>query len=782
MNLSKEQKIITDENLRNVIISAGAGSGKTECLTTFLANVAKKIDLSRIIAMTFTNKAAAELKLRLYDKLAKLDSKQKDKVFSARIGTFHSLLLDILKENTLHLEDLALDSLSNIASDIELAKYKEEAFDKLIKNLDKEDIKLLEFLNNGINPSFKGLKELIENAKDLEEIDFNDYSEKEYLAFLKSNFIEEDAYLLKEHADYYNSLKKVDSLKELEKLLLLKDEDLFKKKNKKDPNHEVFNESRMILLKRLENIKDLYLPNDFYTNSLSQNQELKKIFAKLFKSYRNYYKEIKNNNRQIDFDDIEKACLNLLKKHNEIAEKYKNQFDLICIDEFQDTSSIQFEIIKLIANNNLYIVGDTKQSIYSFRKANPKLMNDLISDKHFSFYELADNYRSNKGIVVFNNFLFTKLFKEGIFKKEYEYYKNQNAKADYPYLIPRLHITNTDEEKDLELSEKYYINATKKDDLAISAKILQLIKEKKERYPGEKIAILFRNNNEKNSLIKILKREKIKFSARSNIGYFNYHPIRVLSDCLNYLISNRKEYLYSLLNALYGYELEALIDVSEDNLPENFIEDMKILNYYLRRFDYTSLFAYLLQINGYYQKLNDTLRASIDLFLYDKNLVKYAPKELIKLIDLAYSKQEKGISLDMEDNDTVELLTMHESKGLSKDHVIIYASATYRDNNNDSYLIYDGINFKYKVGDKLFPGINYLINKKYKKDLLYSEYLRIYYVALTRAKKSLELVCGSIKESQDDYLKKMKKYDSFVSLLIALESQSDRKIVEILYE
>jgi DNA helicase-2/ATP-dependent DNA helicase PcrA len=102
----------------------------------------------------------------------------------------------------------------------------------------------------------------------------------------------------------------------------------------------------------------------------------------------------------IDFGDLINYTLELFQKRPLILEKYRQQFKYILVDEFQDTNKVQLEILKLIAKNNVTIVGDQKQSIYGFRGANFGNLEDFKS--HFKNYEevyLHENYRSSKSVI-----------------------------------------------------------------------------------------------------------------------------------------------------------------------------------------------------------------------------------------------------------------------------------------------------------------------------------------------------------------------------------------------
>ena len=141
--------------------------------------------------------------------------------------------------------------------------------------------------------------------------------------------------------------------------------------------------------------------HEFIKNDENKNQ------PKFLLIYRTYINKCKQN-QNMDFDDLLVNTLNLFRKNNSILEKYQEIFKYILIDEFQDTNILQLEIIKLLAkkNNNLCVVGDDSQSIYSFRGAN--INNILNFNKLYplaKIFKLEENYRSTKIILKAANSL-----------------------------------------------------------------------------------------------------------------------------------------------------------------------------------------------------------------------------------------------------------------------------------------------------------------------------------------------------------------------------------------
>ena len=265
------------------LVLAGAGSGKTRVLTERIIKLIDDgISPYNILAITFTNKAAKEMRDRVELQLGSLT----DSIF---IGTFHSFGLRILREN-----------------------YREFGFTSNITILDTDDSKAL-------------VKRILKD----EELDSKDYDIKHIINRI--------------------SKAKNDGISPIEyKRLFLNEED--------------------------------------------------QIIAMV---YDKYLKLLKENN-SVDFDDLLLMPVELFKRDKNILEKYQERFKYILIDEYQDTNSIQYELCKLMAKkyNNIFVVGDANQSIYSWRNADYKNILNFERDyKNAKVVLLEENYRSTNNIL-----------------------------------------------------------------------------------------------------------------------------------------------------------------------------------------------------------------------------------------------------------------------------------------------------------------------------------------------------------------------------------------------
>ena len=279
------------------IISAGAGSGKTRVLTYKIAYlISSHVPPSSILALTFTNKAANEMKSRIVELL---DNRSANELW---MGTFHSIFLRILRENFEYLSD----------------KYKLNKYFTIYDQNAKNTI---------LDP------------------------------------------IIEKHIEEYKNAKKKDERKIIQEILFDISDDISKIKN----------ECKSI---------------DEYSNDLSRHS------TKIKKIYDEYVNKCRNSNA-MDFDDILLYTYNMLNDSEVIASKYKSLFKYILVDEYQDTNTIQFNIINLIhgKNCNICVVGDDAQCIYSFRGSKIENIQKFIKTYSPLQFKLSTNYRSTKTIV-----------------------------------------------------------------------------------------------------------------------------------------------------------------------------------------------------------------------------------------------------------------------------------------------------------------------------------------------------------------------------------------------
>jgi len=344
-------------------------------------------------------------------------------------------------------------------------------------------------------------------------------------------------------------------------------------------NNDYITEEKLdTLINSIGYIKNMLITPEEFLNEF-------KIDINNFKNIFDTYERYKRSNNLIDFDDMLTLSLEILKKDKYLLNKYRNRFDYIQVDEGQDTSKAQIEIIHALAHpkHNLFVVADDDQSIYGFRGAYPKgLFNFNKVYKNGKVFYMEQNYRSSKNIVsVCNRFIkqntlrYDKnIFTQNSFVEPINIIKVNTLKEQYEYLINEL------------LSKEDYGNS----------------------------AILYRNNISAIGIIEYLDRNNLPFYMKDiKINFFNHW---VVQDILNFLLLSQDNSNIECFEKIY-FKMKGFISKKQLNY-------IKTLNYN------QSVFNRLLKCPG----INEFYRKNfLELKLDFKKLSKMPPYEGILYIE-----------------------------------------------------------------------------------------------------------------------------------------------------
>ncbi len=393
-----------DEDLR---ILAGAGSGKTTVLVRrFLHAVTeKKVSPENILAITFTDKAAHEMKKRLVLEFEALGLESaRRKLENAAIGTIHSFCARLLKENPIESGvDPAFQILSEGESDILISKI----IDRLLEEETEKEgwQKLLSDI--GEDSARRCLKDLYDKSQALggEEILLRS-------ADFKADKIEAKARMMKcaQGIPEANGVKLKTALTspaqgwDLVNAVHEAAAGLEKKGPQKEAAKEV-----LALCQRwtAAMIQELAVP---------AKVELVRVFSR----FKDAYDREKRQRASYDFEDLLFLAHKLLSserpEQSRIRRRYQKKFTYIFVDEYQDTSPLQAKIIELLkCPGNLFVVGDVQQSIYGFRYADPEVFASLGPKSDARSIVLADNFRSRPEVLDFVNAFFDSVFPKAHF-------------------------------------------------------------------------------------------------------------------------------------------------------------------------------------------------------------------------------------------------------------------------------------------------------------------------------------------------------------------------------
>ena len=538
---TKEQEQAIFQKNSNILVAAAAGSGKTAVLVERIINkvINEKIDIDKILVVTFTNAAASEMRQRILEAIyKKIDENPKDIHLQRQINllnkssicTIHSFCLDVIK-NYFYEIDVSANFRIGDTAEIELLKEDvlEELFEEKYLNNDKEFIKLI---NNFT--TYKGdepLKELILKIYNyIQSAPFPDewiqqkaemFNLKENIDFSQtiwgqillkeflSQVLESKLKLqnVQKNLNRFFELEKfstviandIDQLEKLEKSIKTDTKDLWEKtyinanelKFDKWPvdrkaTIDYKNEAKEIrdkVKKELDaSIKKIFIYNSKEaTTDIFDMYKLLVSLKDIILEFEQKFSDAKRQKNIIDFHDIEHYALKILVKKDEngeykptdVANKIKEKFNEIDIDEYQDSNLVQENILNSISNGkNIFMVGDVKQSIYKFRQARPELFIEKY-EKYLDVEQensdgmkikLFKNFRSRKNILDITNIIFENIMSKELGDINYDENEYLNLGANYEeppenikeYAgLAELHIIDLSNKED----EDIYINS-----------------------------------------------------------------------------------------------------------------------------------------------------------------------------------------------------------------------------------------------------------------------------------------------------------------------------------
>ncbi len=498
MGLTKNQQLCVNTLDKPIVVSAGAGSGKTFTLTARIVNALKSgyiSDISEVLAITFTNKAAAEIKSRVKSALSEAGmQKQALKVDSAWVSTIHGMCSRILQAHALEiginpnfkviegtlskqLLDLAInevlgseDALVNAAEGVDAQALNALFSEFPVRSASSFSSGSVEFFvralidraSSNINgfdaivvpPNAKKLnillRELVEVATTAYDLASDVAPGKRRDAFVNftSTALEFAQNLLNSNAEIT-----YETLFDFMAILPIPGANFGSK--------TAYRENQAELKEKYCKIADEARAG-FMQPHLS-------TLIKLAKQVYLRFTQKKASAGVLDSDDLLVLCARAFRDCENIANEYSKKFKLIMIDEFQDTDELQIFIAKKLAGEGakkLCVVGDAQQSIYRFRQADVSVFKNYLesvrSKCESSIIPLDSNFRSHESILKFCDFIFSKRFAFGSSYMPLTANRAQHkVKAPYKSNNPRinLQITKLTKEKGTKISDATQIAA-----------------------------------------------------------------------------------------------------------------------------------------------------------------------------------------------------------------------------------------------------------------------------------------------------------------------------------
>ena len=407
---------------RNLLVEAGAGSGKTTSLTQrMVAAVAGgHVEVHQMAAITYTRKAAAELKERFQEELEKasLETALQD-MHRCYVGTIHSFCASMLRERPV---EAGIDPEFRELEESENQFRLEEAWEELLVELKVNDSPLLHQLEAiGVEPA--ALKEAVRSLANFPDVTIHTHQEgKPDLSSVKEairDFVGE----LKPHLPEREPDKGYDGL---QSALRQADRMLRRMPLQSDPEMvelmEVFEKTLDVTMNRwpdgtlAKEFRDLKAP-DFQESVIRPALEAWRaychpIITEFVKTAVNWYADVRRKNGWVNFQDLLLNTAALLRNYPEVRRYFGQKYRCLLVDEFQDTDPIQTEILFYLTGTqhqetnwqqitprpgSLFVVGDPKQSIYRFRRADIDLYQQVknrIRETGGEILELTTNFRS----------------------------------------------------------------------------------------------------------------------------------------------------------------------------------------------------------------------------------------------------------------------------------------------------------------------------------------------------------------------------------------------------
>ena len=769
-------KFIKERSNESFFIEAGAGAGKsTTMVNKIVDNILSGIKPERIVAITFTNKSAEDLLIRVTEKVnqARLEASGEDKVkldnafyslYKMKISTIHSFCYKILSEYSF---DAEIPFGTQLIEEDDIAKLSGILYEKWYQTLSSTDLNRINSISNAIdsetssNKAQRKIRDTYDflvdkyfpdmNIVNVEQINLDvayDYAKKLF------NFINKDVhdgYLLTNNAQVFMEGKIEPFFNKYPNPISPKDEQFYeyyhdlvsllskppKKPYKKSPGLDANSQN------------DLYLNfaqpwSDILDNlSLYFNKDINDYAIEAYNYYQSHRESGVITNNELIYKTY---CL--ITQSKEACQKIASQYDVIYVDEFQDTDDYQIKLIKALALEmdarkkpnsigSLIVVGDPKQSIYRFRGADFKSyigFKDIFKslekkgETTYSVVSLPDNFRSSSIILKWVNDTYKQMtFYSGYEYKDMEYPKNHELidYQDEPKALAGVYL------HDLHDGKSDYDNTAELVDYLVKNKYKIMVpkdpKTKGTPYIWKEIEykdfmIIFSGKTHLNDCARAFDKRGIHYDITGKLDVASLEGVRQLVRIINYLLIPDEDNKKTALEILSHHFSD--IETINEQL-DNLINQTKNMS------NYGKVYYVFNHYSEYVPNMNTIETKSIQSSIYQilEALFQKDNMSAVQIMDeifrMTQEYQSTALAVSREDN-AVKIMNAHQTKGLEA-NIVIYLTA-YEIIDTDSSEILDGTIY-----------LNCLKQHKDIKDLCKSqileECLRKEYVVATRARQ-----------------------------------------------
>jgi len=754
---TEEQRVAVESLDLSTVLTAGAGSGKTRVLVGRYINLLKekKADVSEILAITFTEKAAAEMNERIREAMllferSETDAFQKEywrkanhKMTSASISTIDAFCRQIVMEFPI---EAGIDPFFSISDEID--SYKRARF-----------------------AAREAVEEMLQAQDQLESLITQIIVERYGLAKIVSHLV----YLHEKIRVTGDSVSNVDSR--------------FIKTN-------YYNTYKNNIIKCNDD-ETLKLPHDLIAAH----------FLKMCEKVEESYINLGVNGSQLDFVELEIAARRVL--NNPVyGDIYRKRYKFVMVDEYQDVNELQDDIIRLLTkdkfSSKLFVVGDPKQSIYRFRGGNLQLFKKISNDVKNSGglnSELTLNFRSKPQLIQFTNKVFESVLKDDFSQARWIHTDQEDLKTRAEMAVI---LTDDNGEKRTFHQARF---VAKRIAQMVNGKQMLIDDEKSESHfrsvEYKDIAILMRSMNNVKIFEEALAKEKIPYHVVSGSGFYERKEVWWFSNILSWLldesddvallgalrspifviddetltqISLRVKNKISLWKTLLSFKISYEKDKFKLSDSKKFEKLYKSIDVLLKLRDFSiklspiDIIDKIIELTGFERKLL-SMPDGIDMMMNIQKLLgimKERETKLSSIYDIVIflndmseiSSKEEGLSTDDTAEDVVKIMTVHKSKGL--EFPVVFVPEVFNEFGKTKSLIYDSnLGISIKLGDIVED--NELSSKIHDTDLKKEEEenVRCLYVALTRAENYL-VVVGSMKISKNKKLEEKATWGNWI--------------------
>lgn len=807
MDLTPEQQLAVDLEGTNIIVSAGAGSGKTAVLSERVIRKLKDgIDIRNILMLTFTNEAAGEMANRIRKKIKKAGlTSQLEFLDQAYITTFDAFALSLVKKYHYVLNiDKSIDIIDSSIIDLKRNEFLEEIFLSLYEAKDEKFLKLIGDFTTRDDEVIKKAILSINKSLDLK------YDKEDYIDNYINNFYN-NKYIEQLFAEYFNYLKKI-SLELEDSVLILENfmdsssyENIYNSLSKLfRPNsyNDLYKNNNIILprftkvdssgISVKENIQELFkelnelviYSEDELKNNYFCTRDYVEVILKIIKMLDEKISLYKKEHNSYEFTDIAKMAISIVKDNEDIRLELKDKFNEIMIDEYQDTNDLQETFIKLLENDNVYMVGDIKQSIYRFRNANPLIFKDKYDrygiNNGGKKIDLLKNFRSREEVLYNINEIFAPLMTQDIGGINYKeshamVYGNkayiEKGANDYNNYLDILTYNNEDKKYTNDEIEAFIIAKDIKKKIEEKYLVFDFDKECNRDVTYNDFCIILDRGSKMSLFKKVFEYLDIPMEVYKDNNLIEENDIFIIKNIIGLILSikdgiynkNLKYYFTSVARSYIGnlcdneifkcfeenkifktdiynkcYEISKDIDIMTPNI---------LLKRIIKDFNFYDKFILVGNVDAAIKRINYLLELSKNVENLGFSIIDFS-NYLNEMID---SDQEIKYKEAKSNSISVKIMNIHKSKGL--EFSICYFAGfpkTFNISDLKNKFMFDN---KYGILTPFYKeGIGETFVKTLVKNNYYlnevAEKIRLFYVALTRAKEKMIMVMPNIDDKK----------------------------------